>query len=45
MAAAVAAFRVGLEMWIDANAQLDLATVILDNLDKLTAGIDQHPDT
>jgi AcrR family transcriptional regulator len=38
-AAAVAAFRVGLEMWMESNAETALATLILDNLDQLTAGI------
>jgi AcrR family transcriptional regulator len=38
-AAAVAAFRVGLEMWVDHNARDDLAGLIIGILDELTSGI------
>jgi AcrR family transcriptional regulator len=38
-AAAVAAFRVGLEMWVESDARLDLARVVVDNLDDLAAGV------
>jgi AcrR family transcriptional regulator len=38
-AAAVAAFRVGLEMWVESDARLDLSRLVLDNLDDLTAGV------
>jgi AcrR family transcriptional regulator len=38
-AAAVAAFRVGLEMWVASEASRDLADLIIGNLDELTAGI------
>jgi AcrR family transcriptional regulator len=38
-AAAVAAFRVGLDMWVADDARTDLAAVIIANLDQLTAGI------
>ena len=38
-AAAVAAFRVGLEMWVDRDARDDLAGLIIGNLDELTSGI------
>jgi AcrR family transcriptional regulator len=39
-AAAVSAFRVGLEDWIENKAHVDLATVILGYLDQLAAGIE-----
>ena len=38
-AATVAAFRVGLEMWVASEARRDLADLIIGNLDELTAGI------
>ncbi|WP_415925214.1 hypothetical protein [Streptomyces sp. ME19-01-6] len=38
-AAAVAAFRVGLDMWVASDARTDLARLVLDNLDDLTTGI------
>jgi AcrR family transcriptional regulator len=38
-AAAVAAFRVGLELWVASDARDDLAGLIIANLDELTAGI------
>jgi AcrR family transcriptional regulator len=38
-AAAVAAFRVGLESWVASDAGSDLAGLIIANLDELTAGI------
>ena len=38
-AAAVAAFRVGLELWVASDASSDLAGLIIANLDELTAGI------
>ncbi|GLY65430.1 TetR/AcrR family transcriptional regulator [Amycolatopsis taiwanensis] len=38
-AAAVAAFRVGLEIWVATEAGPDLADLVLDNLDKLTVGV------
>jgi len=38
-AATVAAFRVGLEMWVASEASRDLADLIIGNLDELTAGI------
>jgi AcrR family transcriptional regulator len=38
-AAAVAAFRVGLESWVASDASSDLAGLIIANLDELTAGI------
>jgi hypothetical protein len=38
-AAAVAAFRVGLESWVAGDAKSDLAGLIIANLDELTAGI------
>ncbi len=38
-AAAVAAFRVGLELWVAGDASSDLAGLIIANLDELTAGI------
>src|SRR5262245_5648804 len=38
-AATIAAFQVGLQMWVGSGARTDLAAVILDNLDQLTAGI------
>jgi hypothetical protein len=37
--AAVSAFRVGLEDWVEKDARVDLATGILENLDQLTGGI------
>ena len=38
-AAAVAAFRVGLAVWVDRDARDDLAGLIVANLDELTSGI------
>ena len=38
-AATVAAFRVGLEMWVASEARRDLADLIIGSLDELTAGI------
>ena len=38
-AAAVTAFRVGLELWVATDASSDLAGLIIGNLDELTAGI------
>jgi AcrR family transcriptional regulator len=38
-AAAVAAFRVGLESWVASDARSDLAGLIIANLDELTVGI------
>jgi TetR/AcrR family transcriptional regulator, regulator of mycofactocin system len=38
-AATVAAFRVGLEMWVASEARSDLADLIIGSLDELTAGI------
>jgi AcrR family transcriptional regulator len=38
-AATVAAFRVGLEMWVASDARSDLAGLIIANLDELTDGI------
>ncbi len=38
-AATVAAFRVGLELWVQSAAEADLADLVLGNLDELTAGI------
>ena len=38
-AAAVTAFRVGLELWVAEDARGDLADAIIANLDELTAGI------
>jgi TetR/AcrR family transcriptional regulator, regulator of mycofactocin system len=38
-AATVAAFRVGLDMWVAGDARSDLAGLIIANLDELTAGI------
>jgi AcrR family transcriptional regulator len=38
-AAAVAAFRVGLEMWVEYNGRRDLANLVLGNLDDLTKGV------
>jgi AcrR family transcriptional regulator len=38
-AAAVAAFRVGLELWVASDARGDLDGLIIANLDELTAGI------
>jgi AcrR family transcriptional regulator len=38
-AAASAAFRVGLAMWVESEARLDLAQVVIANLDDLTAGL------
>ena len=40
-AAAVAAFRVGLELWVASDASSDLAGLIIANLDELTAGIEE----
>jgi AcrR family transcriptional regulator len=42
-AAAVAAFRVGLDMWVASGARLDLSRLVLDNLDNLTTGILARP--
>lgn len=42
-AAAVAAFRVGLDMWVASGARLDLSRLVLDNLDDLTTGILARP--
>jgi AcrR family transcriptional regulator len=39
-AAAVAAFRVGLELWVASDARGDLAELIIGSLDELTAGIE-----
>jgi TetR/AcrR family transcriptional regulator, regulator of mycofactocin system len=39
-AAAVAASRVGLEMWVESDARSDLAGSIITNLDELTSGIE-----
>jgi AcrR family transcriptional regulator len=39
-AATVAAFRVGLEMWVASEARSDLAGLIIANLGELTAGIE-----
>jgi TetR/AcrR family transcriptional regulator, regulator of mycofactocin system len=38
-AAAVSAFRIGLEDWVENDARIDLAGTILGNLDQLTGGI------
>ena len=38
-AATVAAFRVGLEMWVASEARRDLADLIIGSLDELIAGI------
>ena len=38
-AAAVAAFRVGLDMWVASDARDDLGGLIVANIDELTAGI------
>jgi TetR/AcrR family transcriptional regulator, regulator of mycofactocin system len=38
-AAAVAAFRVGLDMWVASGAGPDLSRLVLDNLDDLTTSI------
>src|SRR5262249_30695585 len=43
-AAAVAAFRVGLELWVASDASSDLAALIIANLDELTAGIERHSE-
>jgi AcrR family transcriptional regulator len=42
-AAAVAAFRVGLDTWVAGDAPPDLARLVLDNLDDLTTGILARP--
>jgi AcrR family transcriptional regulator len=38
-AATVAAFRVGLDMWVASDARTDLAALIIANLDELSSGI------
>jgi hypothetical protein len=38
-AAAVAAFRVGLELWVAGDGSSDLGGLIIANLDELTDGI------
>ena len=38
-AASVAAFRVGLDVWVASDARPDLARLVLDNLDDLTTGM------
>jgi TetR/AcrR family transcriptional regulator, regulator of mycofactocin system len=43
-AAAVSAFRVGLQMWVQSDARADLAALINRNLDELTAGIGEFAD-
>lgn len=42
-AAAVAAFRVGLDMWVASDARLALSQLVLDNLDDLTIGVLAQP--
>ncbi|MEU3935927.1 TetR family transcriptional regulator [Streptomyces sp. NPDC029044] len=44
-AATVAAFQVGLDMWVASDARSDLAELVLDNLDDLTTGILPRPTT
>jgi hypothetical protein len=42
-AAAVAAFRVALEMWVEGDGKDDLARLVTDNLDALGAGVLSAP--